>query len=499
MSELSAFSGLIDLASAALGGRALAASDDFFASKDSLLLPTEAVFIPGKYTDRGKWMDGWESRRRRVPGHDWCIVQLGVPGRVRGLDIDTSHFLGNHPPFASVEACTAHGVSDPQALQAAAWTEILPEVALQRGAHNLSAVADDRVYTHLLLRIYPAGGVARLRVYGAPSPAPRSDAHDLAALVHGGRALACSDMFFSPMNNLLMPGEPADMGGGWETRRSRPPGEDWVIIALGQTGALQQLRVGTLHFKGNPPQSCAVDAIRWPGAPAHALIASPDWQRIAAAPLRPHHIHALTPQDPGPWTHLRLRIQPDGGISRLRAIGTPTEAPSADPLLVGLNACSEAAAIAALSRCCGAHRWAQGMAAARPFVSRAHLHGHAEVLWWRLAPADWLEAFSHHPRIGADPDKLRQKFAATADWSASEQAGVAAASEAVIQALAAGNRAYEDRYGFLFIVCASGLRAEQLLARLQARMHNEPHIELARAAGEQAKITRLRLEKLTPP
>ncbi|MFT5682330.1 MAG: allantoicase [Myxococcota bacterium] len=494
MSDISAFSGLVDLAR---DGHILGSSDDFFAEASRLLRPDDPVFIPGKYTDRGKWMDGWESRRRRVPGHDWCILALGLPGVVAGVDINTAHFLGNHPPFASIEGCTAPADATlDHLLDAAEWTEILSETALQRGSHNLAAVHAPGSFTHLRLRIYPAGGVARLRVYGAPSAAETTGEVDLVGLAQGGKALSCSDMFFSPMNNLLRAEEPEDMGGGWETRRSRPPGDDWVILALGRTGRLTALTVGTLHFKGNYPDQCSIEAIRWPDAPAHALIDSPDWTTIVpSTPLRAHHNHRLPVTDGGPWTHLRLRIVPDGGVSRLRAWGTSDDTPGTDPLLTQLNDATPDAARAILTRCCGARRWVDAMVTARPFVSRAHLHGTAEVAWWRLAPSDWREAFTHHPRIGTDRAKLREKFAATADWAEGEQAGVQGASEETIEALAIGNAAYEARYGHIFIVCASGLTAAQMLDHLSARMHTEPHIELARAAGEQAKITRIRLEK----
>ena len=497
MSDISAFSGLVDLAR---GGRVLGSSDDFFATADNLLLASEPVFIPGKYTDRGKWMDGWESRRRRVPGHDWCVFALGMSGVVRGVDINTAHFLGNHPPFASIEGCSVPPDATLEQLQDETdWTEILSETALQRGSHNLAALHSTQTFTHLRLRIYPAGGVARLRVYGDPTPVASSGTVDLAGLAQGGRALACSDMFFSPMNNLLLAAEPEDMGGGWETRRSRPPGDDWVILALGQTGRLSSLTIGTLHFKGNFPDACAVEAIRWPGAPAHVLVQSEEWTNIIPrTPLRAHHQHRMPVTDSGPWTHLRLRIFPDGGISRLRAWGEADGAPSDDVLVTLLNDSDDATAAAMLTRCCGAHRWVAAMLSARPFVSRAHLLGSAEVAWWRLSRSDWLEAFTHHPRIGTDREKLRAKFSATAGWSEGEQSGVQGAGEDVLAALEQGNIDYEARYGHIFIVCATGLTAARMLGYLQARMHTEPHIELARAAGEQAKITRIRLEKLTP-
>ncbi|MCA9540980.1 MAG: allantoicase [Myxococcales bacterium] len=495
------FAGLTELASSAVGGRAVLASDDFFAGKEHLIAPKPPVFLPDEYTERGKWMDGWESRRRRTPGHDWCIVELGVPGVVRALDIATHFFLGNHPPFASVDACHAPGAS-PEALRdAITWTPIVPQVRLERGAHNPVAVVREGTWTHLRLNIYPDGGVARLRAYGTPRPAQTDAEIDLAALQHGGRGLACSDSFFSPMDNLLRPGPSTYMGDGWETRRSRPPGRDWVIVALGTPGKVRMARIETHHFKGNPPARAALDGLYWPGAPASMLVDCGDWRPLVPmSPLRAHHTHDFEAIDGGPFTHVRLRIEPDGGISRLRILGTPTAATPGerDPLVAHLNGLSADEARAALTRCCGARRFVEGLLAARPFASRTHLFGDAERVWWHLGDADWLEAFGHHPRIGADVEALRAKFAATADWSAGEQAGVASADEAVLQALADGNRAYEARFGYIFIVCATGKSAAEMLALLRARLDADPPAELRVAAGEQARITRLRLEKLIP-
>src|SRR4051812_15231421 len=115
--DAAAFAGCVDLAQEKLGGRALLASDEFFAEKENLLKPGRGIFIPDKYTERGKWMDGWESRRKRVPGYDWCIIKLGVPGVISGVDIDTNNFLGNHPPYASIDAvCLEGDVNDGAAL-----------------------------------------------------------------------------------------------------------------------------------------------------------------------------------------------------------------------------------------------------------------------------------------------------------------------------------------------------------------------------------------------
>ncbi|MEO6723583.1 MAG: allantoicase, partial [Ferruginibacter sp.] len=225
---------LTDLAAEKLGAKALLCSDDFFAEKENLLKPGRGIFIPEKYTDRGKWMDGWESRRKREPGNDWCIIQLATPGKIFGVDIDTNHFLGNHPPFASVDAFNIKD-ADTDDYEQLKWIEILPKSALQPGSQNLFEITDQNVYTHLRLNIYPDGGVARFKVYGEVvknwAAVGENDAVDLAAAENGGKAILCNDMFFSHMDNLIMPGRGVNMGDGWETKRNRNPGnKDWVIV-----------------------------------------------------------------------------------------------------------------------------------------------------------------------------------------------------------------------------------------------------------------------------
>ena len=315
-----AFAGMIDLAAERIGGRALSVSDDFFAEKENLLKAGRGVFIEDKYTERGKWMDGWESRRKRVPGHDWCVIQLGLPGVIHGVDVDTNHFLGNAPAFVSLEA--ADSAEGP-------WTEILARSPVNPGAQNLFAVTGRQTWTHVKLHIYPDGGVARFRVYGEVTPDPAvfkpGALVDLAALAHGGRAVGCSDAFFSSMNNLLMPGRSANMGDGWETRRRRGPGHDWVIIRLGRPGTVAKLEVDTNHFKGNYPDRCSLDGCHAPGQAVDALT-WPEftWTEILPAhKLQAHtqHIFDKELRAIGPVSHVRLNIFPDGGVSRLRVLG----------------------------------------------------------------------------------------------------------------------------------------------------------------------------------
>ncbi len=240
--EAPAFAQLTDLAAERLGGKVLYATDDFFAEKENLLKPTRGIFITDKYTERGKWMDGWESRRKRTSGHDWAIVQLATSGEIKGFDIDTNFFLGNHPPHASIEAINIDNVDETADWENLEWKEILPKSHLDAGSQNFYECNSDEIFTHLRLHIYPDGGVARLRVYGEVfknwNDVSAEKEIDLIAAINGGKALACNDMFFSAMSNLIMPGRGVNMGDGWETKRNRTPNNrDWVVLKLAHAGS----------------------------------------------------------------------------------------------------------------------------------------------------------------------------------------------------------------------------------------------------------------------
>jgi allantoicase len=328
--EIPEFTKLIDLAAERLGGKALACSDDFFAEMGNLLKQGRGVFIADKYTDQGKWMDGWESRRKRGPGHDWCIIKLGASGYIRGLDVDTNFFLGNHPPYASVEACYM-----PKDIGHAVWTELLRKSPLGAGKQNFFEIDNEQIWTHVRLNIFPDGGVARLKVYGEVfkdwNQVKPEEVVDLAAAVNGGKAVLCNDMFFSHMDNLIMPGRGVNMGDGWETKRNRTPNNrDWVIVKLAHQGTIRQVLVDTCHFKGNYPDSCRVEGLNLDnGIPfdlSAADLASPelDWVEILPnVKLRAdaEHLFDKEIQHHGPFTHVRLSIFPDGGVSRLRLFG----------------------------------------------------------------------------------------------------------------------------------------------------------------------------------
>jgi allantoicase len=294
--------------------------------------PEPALFIPGKYTSRGKWMDGWETRRRRTPGHDWCVLALGLRGRIRCVDVDTSFFVGNQPERASLEACDLKGTPTRAALERTRWEEVLPPSPLAPGASNLFALQEAGPFTHVRLNIFPDGGVARLRVRGLVEVDParlRGRVVDLAAVENGGIVLAASDQHFGSKEHLILPGRASSMAEGWETRRRRGPGHDWAILQLGAAGRIEKVEIDTAHFKGNYPDSASLAGCLAPGASLDELL-NASWQELLPqTKLRPHarhHFAAKQLRARGPFTHVRLRIDPDGGVSRLRLHGR-AEAP----------------------------------------------------------------------------------------------------------------------------------------------------------------------------
>ena len=318
---------LPDLVSARVGGRALYANDEFFAPRGCLVKPEPAVFIPGKYTSRGKWMDGWETRRRRMPGHDWCVLALGLRGRIRAVDVDTSFFVGNQPERASLEACDLPGRPTRAKLERAAWTQVLPPSPLAPGASNPFPVSAAVPFTHVRLNIFPDGGVARLRVRGEVAVDPerlRGRVVDLAAIENGGIVLGASDMHFGSKQHLNLPGRARSMADGWETRRRRGPGHDWAILKLGAAGRIEKLEIDTAHFKGNYPDSASLEGCFAPRARLAELVSSAWEELLPQSKLRPNARHLFGARQlraRGPFTHVRLRIYPDGGVSRLRLHG----------------------------------------------------------------------------------------------------------------------------------------------------------------------------------
>jgi allantoicase len=463
------FTELIDLASERLGGLVLSATDDFFAPKENLLKAGEPLWLPGKYIDTGKWMDGWETRRHRAPDHDWCVIRLGAAGIVRGIVTDTAHFKGNFPEKCSLEARDA--ASD----DGERWTEILAPSDLMGDARNLFAIDDSHRYTHLRFHIYPDGGVARLRVYGEPLPEVLGEFIDLAAAHNGGRVIAASDMFFGSRHNLIFPGRSTGMHDGWETRRRRGPGHDWAMIQLAAEGEVSRIEVDTLHFKGNFPECCSLE--------------TEDGRTVLPRTKLSAHANHVFEAELSPQTasRVRFRIYPDGGVSRLRIFGNLTERGRAEHRLRLINALTHAAARQRFLECCGSRRWAEAMSSTRPFASADKATEAASRIWSSLAREDFLEAFAAHPRIGERTSNRRAE---------AEQSGAQSASAATLDELRRLNREYESKFGYIYIVRATGKSADQMLHLLRQRIANDPGTELATAAREQLAITLLRIGKI---
>jgi allantoicase len=321
------FTDLPDLAAERLGGAVIAANDEFFAPKEGLIKAGPPEWREGVYTERGKWMDGWETRRRRTPGHDWAIIRLGVPGIVRGVVIDTSFYTGNYPEYASIDAGSLPPYRPTDV--PTSWKPLLKKSPLKGNTVNLFAISRPPALpssrlTHLRLNIFPDGGVARLRVHGEAMPdesvfsAGREV--DLAALENGGVVIATSDMHYGNPQNLLLPGRSTHMGDGWETKRRRGPGNDWIIVRLAHRGVIERVELDTDHYKGNAPGRCMLEYADAAGASFDAGKAK--WHALVARkPLEPHARHRWDIRSAKPATHVRLNIYPDGGVARLRLFG----------------------------------------------------------------------------------------------------------------------------------------------------------------------------------
>jgi allantoicase len=323
----------LNLLAERIGARAIDCSDQWFASCDNLVKPGRGVFGAGEFTEKGQWMDGWESRRSfgrqftpRALDHDWCVLRLGFPGRVHGVDVDTHHFRGNAPLAVAVDATAVRLDPDPTTV----WTEIVPKTEILPDEQNPIACASEQRWTHLRLRIYPDGGVARFRAYGEVLPDPddyvAGELVDLASAALGGRGVDASDQFFSSTDNLIMPGRGVNMGDGWETRRRRDEFHDWAVIRLGRPGSVRKVVLDTAHLRGNYPDRFSLEGCHLPQATIPP--ADTAWSTIVPQNrLCPDREHVFTREvicaPDACFSHVRLNIYPDGGVSRLRVFGHP--------------------------------------------------------------------------------------------------------------------------------------------------------------------------------
>ncbi|MEU6133150.1 allantoicase [Saccharopolyspora sp. NPDC047091] len=323
-------SALPDLASRAVGGAVVHANDELFAERENLIKPAAPAYQPYTFGHKGQVYDGWETRRRREPGHDFALIRLGLPGIVRRLVVDTAFFKGNYPPEVSVQGAAVDGYPSPAELLDADWVELLPASPVRGDAENAFDVDTALRCTHLKLCMHPDGGIARLRARGEPVADPRwaRGEFDLAALEHGGRITGCSNMFYSSPSNLLAPGRAAVMGEGWETARRRDDGNDWVEVGLAAPGVLTAAELDTSHFVGNAPGWAVLSGVDGrvadPADPAA-------WREVLPRTrLQPDTRHRFRLHSGAEFTHVRLDVHPDGGMARLRLHGTATTDGHAD-------------------------------------------------------------------------------------------------------------------------------------------------------------------------
>ncbi len=315
---------LVNLISPKIGSKIINFSDDFFGDVSRMLNDKKPIFIEDKYDDNGKWMDGWESRRKRDPGNDWAIIKLGAPGEINIIEIDTSFFTGNFPPFASIEGI----YSENKPRNSSNWKKILEKSPLEGNKINTFSVKSSKI-NYVRLQIYPDGGIARLRLYGKvlfnwEKLKGFENNVELSSLKLGGRIIAYNDAHYGDVSSLITSGRGKDMSDGWETRRRRYPGNDWIIIKLAVPGIIEEIEIDTAHFKGNFPDKASVDVI-YNQSTIDSDITNEDikWENI----LAPSKLYADKVHRFGQLikkinsTHVRLNIFPDGGVSRLRVFG----------------------------------------------------------------------------------------------------------------------------------------------------------------------------------
>jgi allantoicase len=316
--------GLIDLAQPRLGTKVIYKTDDFFASANRIISPTEPVFKIGVFDKHGKWMDGWESRRKRTAGHDFIIIKLGKPGTIKKVDVDTSHFNGNQPAMISIEGAN----SNSNKINQLNWQPLLSKKKTKANSHHYFTVNSNKVFTHIKFNIFPDGGVARLRLYGsiAKSNKLKNKKINLASLLDGSSVIACNNEHFGKAENILAPGKAKNMGDGWETRRRRGKGFDWLILNSLDGKEIDKIEISTHHFKGNFPSHCSLQAAHLPNSKNSKQIvkSSNNWKYLLKdAKLSANKVHVFKNNlmKKEKINFIKINIFPDGGISRFRIYG----------------------------------------------------------------------------------------------------------------------------------------------------------------------------------
>jgi allantoicase len=317
--------GLIDLAQPRLGSKVIFKTDDFFASANRIINPSPAVFKEGLFDKNGKWMDGWESRRKRTSGHDFLIIKLGKSGSINKVDVDTSHFNGNQPSMISLEGC----YSKSKNIKDLKWKTLIGKKKTKANSHHMFKSSSKSIFTHIKLNIFPDGGVARLRLYGSISKENNKFGNktiNLASLLNGASVIACNNEHFGKAENILAPGKAKNMGDGWETRRRRDKGFDWLILNPINGKKINKIEISTHHFKGNFPSHCSLQAAFVPNKKSSSSIikSSVKWKfllnKVNLSANKTHVFKNILMKN-DKINFIKINIFPDGGISRFKIFG----------------------------------------------------------------------------------------------------------------------------------------------------------------------------------
>ncbi|KAH3900044.1 probable Allantoicase [Saccharomycodes ludwigii] len=320
----------VDIIAERLGGEIVAVSNEWFAKAENLIKPNKPIRDATRFVYQGAWYDGWETRRHNSNEYDYVIFKIGVSSAsIIGCEIDTAFFDGNHAPYISVEALynTNEGKDAVIEENNPGWEEVIGK--MECGPSQKQFFLRDNgltlnKYTHVKLKMYPDGGIARFRLYGKVIlPELNSDnvntVTDLCNVCNGAVAIKCSDEHFGTMKNLILPGRGCDMSDGWETKRSRIPNHvDWSIIKLGRkTSYIDHIVVDTAHFRGNFPQSIKVyGALQYNGNDDTNWI-----ELVPQSKTGPDKEHLYQIKKNLAINYIKLVIIPDGGVKRIRVFG----------------------------------------------------------------------------------------------------------------------------------------------------------------------------------
>lgn len=350
---------LPEFASDKSGGKIIFCSDEFFAPAKRVILHDPPIAQKNKLTKNGVWMDGWESKRKRTEGHDWCILQLPVACNIRGIEIDTAHFLGNYTPYVSIQGANNPNLSNLPKYKSKMgnhiegddlkkaqeltnhWKKIVKDTKLNAGyektRYKYITLNNSKYWTHLRINMLPDGGISRIRVYGVPDlrNINKNKCINLTSMYNGARVIYFNDSFFSHVNNLLLPKKSINMHDGWETARKihRPKTlkvnsnnmltsygkkwKDWCVILLAGSSTISEIEVDTTHFKGNTPESFILE-----GCYNTNKNNKNKWTVIKErTKLKANYNNRFKIKNDKIFTHLRFSIIPDGGVSRLRVKG----------------------------------------------------------------------------------------------------------------------------------------------------------------------------------